>query len=286
MATTDFMVSIIIPAYNCAPYLGETLDSVLRQTYTDWECIIVDDGSTDNTFAVADSYCSKHPNIACYRQENSGPSAARNNAIAHSSGEFLLPLDGDDIISDTYLEKAIRHFREHPETKLVYCQADTFGNVSETWELPPYSFAELLFTNCIFCTALFRREDFDKTPGFDTKMKEGLEDWDFWISLLGPDDIVYQIPETLFHYRIHGVSRTTRAAENSKKLWKQVSANHIDKYRDNIADVLDVFRHKMNASDEYITHLETELAQLRSSRAYKIGKAITSPFTHLRQIKS
>lgn len=283
MATTDFMVSIIIPAYNCAPYLGETLDSVLRQTYTDWECIVVDDGSSDNTFEVAELYSCKYSNIKCYRQENSGPSAARNNAIAHSSGEFLLPLDGDDIISETYLEKAIRHFQEHPETKLVYCQADTFDNSSGMWELPPYRYVELLYRNCIFCTAMFRREDYDKTQGFDVNMREGLEDWDFWISLLDRDDVVYQIPETLFHYRVRDVSRSTGAAKNFEILWAQIAANHIEKYQENVGDVLALFRSKMDASDVYITHLENELERLRTSRAYQLGKFLLHPLNYFKK---
>ena len=73
-------VSIIIPAYNCEDFLAETLDSVLHQTHSNWECLIVDDGSTDKTMQVAESYANRDTRIRCYRQRNQGPSAARNSA--------------------------------------------------------------------------------------------------------------------------------------------------------------------------------------------------------------
>lgn len=92
------MVSIIVPVYNTEQYLCECVDSVLAQTFSDWELIIVDDGSTDGSGAIADRYAASDPRIRVYHVENGGPSAARNYAIAKCKGEYACCLDSDDIL--------------------------------------------------------------------------------------------------------------------------------------------------------------------------------------------
>ena len=121
------IVSIIIPAYNSGNYLAETLGSVLSQTYSDWECIILDDGSTDNTFSIAQEYSKKDNRFYYFHQTNQGPAVARNNAIRRSIGEYILPLDADDLISNSYIEKASEYLTTHPEATLVYSKANFFG---------------------------------------------------------------------------------------------------------------------------------------------------------------
>jgi glycosyltransferase involved in cell wall biosynthesis len=90
-------VSVITPAFNAAPYVRETLDSVLAQTFTDFEVIVVDDGSTDETAAIVDWYAQRDPRVRVVRQANRGIAAARNTAIAHARGRFLALLDSDDL---------------------------------------------------------------------------------------------------------------------------------------------------------------------------------------------
>ena len=104
------LVSIITPCYNQAQYLSEALDSVLRQTFANWECIIVNDCSSDNTEEVAMSYCNKDARFRyCPLDHNQGLCTARNNGIGMSSGKYILPLDADDIIADCYLEEAVKN---------------------------------------------------------------------------------------------------------------------------------------------------------------------------------
>lgn len=107
------MISIILPCYNQGIYLGEALESIIKQTYRNWEAIIVNDGSSDCTEEVALEYVAKDSRIHYFAQENKGVSAARNLGIEKALGKFVLPLDPDDMIAPTFIEKCMRMFKEH-----------------------------------------------------------------------------------------------------------------------------------------------------------------------------
>ncbi|MHB9139174.1 MAG: glycosyltransferase family 2 protein [Victivallaceae bacterium] len=201
------LVSVIVPCYKQAEFLPETLDSVLGQTYSNWECIIVNDGSPDNTDAVTQQYLTKSNRFKYITQQNSGPSVARNAGIKNSSGKYILPLDADDLIGAEYLSSAVVALEQDSTLKLVYCRVEFFGEKCGEWALPEYSPSGLLAGNMIFNTALFRRSDFDLAGGYDESFRNGHEDWDFWLSLLLPDGKVLQLPEILFYYRIRHASR-------------------------------------------------------------------------------
>ena len=104
---TEKLVSIITPCYNCAKFISQTIDSVLAQTYTNWELIIVNDGSVDESSTIIKGYIEKDPRITCIEQANSGSAESRNMAIKLSSGDYLDFLDADDIWHIDYLEKMI-----------------------------------------------------------------------------------------------------------------------------------------------------------------------------------
>lgn len=118
-------VSIIIPLYNKAPYVTKALDSVLAQTFTDYECIIVNDGSTDNSEAVVQSWLSRNSqytvHFTLYTQENAGVSAARNHGISLSTGEYVCFLDADDWWKPTFLEEMIKLAEEYPKAGIYGC---------------------------------------------------------------------------------------------------------------------------------------------------------------------
>lgn len=108
-------VSIIIPCYNKAQYLGETLQSVLDQTYTNWECILVNDGSTDNTETIAKVYCEKDNRFYYFLKKNEGVSCARNFGIKKAKGNFVIFLDADDLLADFSVAKRVEYFNNYPE---------------------------------------------------------------------------------------------------------------------------------------------------------------------------
>ena len=224
-------VAIVVPCYNHGSYLGDCLNSVTNQTFSDWVCVIVDDGSKDNSGEVSNNFCQQDARFRYLRQRNLGLSKARNNGINSCKSEYILPLDADDMIAPTYLEKTIAEFNKNPETKLVYTDCHLFGLVDQKNELPEYSFKLLLQRNIITATAVYRREDFVKTPGYDPNLKVGSEDWDYWLSLLDQDSVVIKVHEMLFEYRQRENSMVKRLnSEQIKSIRRYVYYKHIDKY--------------------------------------------------------
>lgn len=207
-------ISIIVPCYNQAQYLDECLQSVLDQTYQNWECIIVNDGSPDNTEEVALAWTQKDSRFKYVKKENGGLSSARNAGIKNSVGEYILPLDADDKISEDYIQLGIQRFIDYPETKLVYCNAWLFGTTNCLWNLPEYSYFEMLFANQIFCSAIFKKKDWIRAKGYDETIRIGLEDWDFWLRILSKESIVVKLPIVGFFYRKKEVSMITELAVN------------------------------------------------------------------------
>ncbi|MDQ2701768.1 MAG: glycosyltransferase family 2 protein [Pseudomonadota bacterium] len=201
-------VSVVIPCYDSGATLDEAVQSALAQTWDDLEVVVVDDGSTDPaTVALLDG--AAWPRTRIIRQANAGPAAARNAAIGAATGEYVLPLDADDRIAPTYVEKAHAVLQARPEVGIVYCKAEKFGAASGAWELPAYSIRELAVDNVIFVTSLFRRADWEHVGGFNEQLRHGVEDYDFWLKLVGMGREVVQLEETLFQYRVQSSSRTT-----------------------------------------------------------------------------
>lgn len=269
-------VSIIVPCYNQAEYLPETLNSVLAQTYTNWECIIVDDGSVDKSHDVAKEYVGKDCRFTYLYQDNQGPSAARNNGIMHASGDYILPLDADDLIADSYIEKAVSVFETNPEYKVVYCRAKKFGVWDLEWRLPEYSYDKILWDNVIFVTAMYRRVDYNNTSGYNSNMRGGLEDWDFWLSLLEPSDKVYRIDEILFYYRIKTTSRTTQVRHVEQELLHTIYQNHKEKYEPYIRDLIDLKRQNERLKGQCL-NLKKHEQDILKSWEYRLGEMLLKP---------
>lgn len=209
-------VSVVIPCYNQGVYLDEAVISVLEQSWQDLEIIIVNDGSTDGeTVDILSFY--ERPRTRVIHTENRGLAAARNAGIAEARGAYILPLDADDRIGKEYLEKGVTVLESRPDVGIVYCLAEKFGADNGAWNSPRFSLRRMLLGNLIFCSALFRREDWERTGGYDPGMASGWEDWDFWLSLLELGRGVYRIPEVLFHYRVKEVSMA-RSMDPAKKV--------------------------------------------------------------------
>lgn len=194
-------VSVIIPCYNQGSYVDEAVESVLGQSYQDFEIVIVNDGSTDELINTKLLSYNK-PKTRVIVTANQGLAEARNTGIRNSSGEFILPLDADDKIGPTYLEKAVKIFESDSSVGIVYCNASLFGEKVGKWDLPDFSVKEILLNNIIFCSGIYRRKDYNRTVGYRKEMKYGFEDWDYWLSLIELDLKVVQIPDRLFFYRI------------------------------------------------------------------------------------
>lgn len=259
------LVSIIIPCYNQGIFLGDTLESVISQTYKNWECIIVNDGSTDNTEVVAMKYTKTDNRFKYIYQENKGLSATRNKGIGYSSGKYILPLDSDDKIGSSYIEKSVGILENNPNIEIVYCDAELFGLSNGKWNLPEFSLEKMLGENCIFCSAFFRRETYDIVGGYKTNMKYGFEDWDFWLSIIEKkkkDCIIHKINEVLFYYRIRKKSMlNSMNFERLYKMRKQIWENHKELYANNFTSPIYSFEYRL----------------IRQSKEYRIGKILLTP---------
>ena len=253
---SPYKVSVITPCCNQASFLTDCLDSLIAQTYPNWECVVIDDGSSDNSYEIAQHYAAKEPRIRCFRQVNLGPSAARNNAIALTNGEYIFPLDSDDYIDPTYFEKALAIFREFAEIKLVYSRCLMFGSQTGEMELKPYSYQELLRGNIITNTSVYKRSDFLKTPGYDETMRIGWEDWDFYLSLITPQSQVMKIDETLFYYRQKASSRNNSvSAEQASALRRYIYLKHSEIYRDHFEDPINL-AYQVKTLQRQVRHLQ------------------------------
>lgn len=250
-------VSIIVPCYNQAQYLDEALQSVFDQTYSNWECIIVNDGSPDNTEEVAKTWLEKDSRFKYFFKENGGLSSARNAGIEISKGEYILPLDADDKISNNYLELAFSKISNNKNIKVVYCDAEYFGAKYAVLKLKPFSLENLAKKNMIFCTALFRKDDWEQVNGYDLNMVYGYEDWEFWINILKNGGDVFKLNETCFYYRIKENSMLLSLNQNKKRyLYDYLSFKHTDfliKYLGNFFELSDLENTKK------LSHLENLL---------------------------
>jgi glycosyltransferase involved in cell wall biosynthesis len=251
------MLSIIVPCYNQAQYLSETLQSVLDQSFTDWECIIVNDGSPDNTEEIAKQWCEKDRRFKYLRKENGGVSAARNAGISMAQGEWILPLDADDKIASEYLERAHAIMISRPDVGLIYAKAAFFGEENATWNLPPYDYKTLLKYNHIYCSAFYKKEDWAKTGGYDVNMKAGWEDWEFWINLMTIiQKEAYRLDYTGFYYRIKVQSRNVSFINDADRMNQTIVyifKKHIDTYIENFG----TFQTVLKLNDNLKTENET-----------------------------
>lgn len=238
-------VSVIMPCYNDGKYIMEAVDSVLCQSYKCIEIIIIDDGSDEEYTLNILKELKNKKHINCLRTNHVGPAAARNFGIMHAEGKYILPLDADDKIECSYVEKAVNAIEKNEKTGIVYCYADLIGDDNGKWNLPDFSLKNMLVDNIIFVTALFYKSDWEAVGGFDVSLEVGMEDYDFWLSILSLGKEVYQIPEVLFHYRIKKKSRTMvflQDIEMTKSVYRQIYDRHKDLYINNIDEYISAVR--------------------------------------------
>ncbi len=213
-------ISIIIPVYNTEQYLQECLDSVLNQTFADFEVICIDDGSTDNSYLILEKYAKKDSRIKIFKNHsNIGCVATKNKAISKSQGEYIYPLDSDDIILPETLQKLYSAI-QCGLGDIVSCDAAMFGARCGILELPAPTIANFAVQNCIINSALFKKSDFLQLPGggYDSNFNEGLEDYDLWLNFVyNLKKRVYRIPECLYRYRIRTAEQGSRNLSSADK---------------------------------------------------------------------
>ncbi|NUN71310.1 MAG: glycosyltransferase family 2 protein [Bacteroidetes bacterium] len=216
------VISVIIPCYNGERYLKQTLESLLYQTFTAWECILVDDGSTDGSAALYQQYVSADPRFRYHHQKNAGATVARNTGVALARGEFIQLLDADDLLLPERFSVCLRQFEQHPETDAVYSEAVTYRDGEGFLRTLPAGIPlkdtvraflfELNVTFSILIHAfLFRKSILIQEP-FDTALLSYGEDYDCWIRLAMRGAVFSHIDEVLVVYRFTSGSLTSQEA--------------------------------------------------------------------------
>ena len=198
-------VSIIIPCYNQAHFLHESIQSALAQTHPDIEIIVVNDGSPDDTSRVVLQMIESVKNditIILIEKPNGGLSSARNAGIAAATGTHILPLDADDKIHPDFITRTIGL------DDIVSTGLHTFGRESRAWitDVDHPEYQHFIQRNHINCCSLFRKEIWTTIGGYDEDMRVGFEDWDFWTRATRAGYTVTVVREILFYYRKHSVS--------------------------------------------------------------------------------
>jgi glycosyltransferase involved in cell wall biosynthesis len=194
------LVSVVVPSYNYGHLIRQTLESLAAQTYARWECVVVDDGSTDDTRSVVESYAAGETRVRYVRQANARQAAARNNGLRHSSGDYFQFLDADDLVEPRKFERQIAYLEGHPEVDLVYSGVRYFGSEGgelshsrqySVWDdglpwMPEVSgrgavlMGRLLRNNIMVVNSpLVRRRVVEAVGEFEAGLTP-VEDWDYW----------------------------------------------------------------------------------------------------------
>jgi glycosyltransferase involved in cell wall biosynthesis len=231
-------VSVIITCYNLGQYLDEAVDSVLAQTYQDFEVIIVNDGSTDEfTNNLLAHYA--RPKTKVLSTDNQGLPSARNNGIKISSGEYICCLDADDKYHSEFLEKTVGVLDGDTNHKLgfVTTWVQDFGEKNDEWTTLEYDPWREAVANGIHGASIFRRECWAKKGGYSANLS-GYPDWDLWLSIIGMGYKWVSIKEPLFYYRIRPGSMVKGSDEKRLDLYRQIVRNNKEFYQNNFEEIL------------------------------------------------
>jgi glycosyltransferase involved in cell wall biosynthesis len=215
------LVSIITPMYNGGNYIKETIESVLSQTYQQWEMIVIDDGSKDSGPDIVRSYALKDSRISLYSQANAGSAAARNNGIRRAKGQYIALLDSDDLWSSSFLDSQIALMNE--KQALVVHSSYKRINEKSIEILSPYqarpivTYKDMQMTNHIAClTGLYDSSKYGKIY-LREELKSIRDDYAYWLDVVKLAGVAYGNPQVLASYRVMSNSTTG-------KKWKLITA--------------------------------------------------------------
>lgn len=223
-------ITVIVPCYNYGKYIAETLDSLKTSTYQDFHCIIVNDGSTDDSEEIIKNAIAGDNRFEYFRIDNHGVGYARNYGIRKSDSKYILCLDSDDKISPTYIENGIKYLNENDDVTLYYGNAQMFfdDGTSSDWYLPEFNYSRLLLSNQIYCSFIYRRSDYNRCGGYDEVM-HGYEDWEFLVRLLDGKK-VYRTDDVVFYYRRHNDSKDAQVSKDVRSYLRYIIGKNIPVY--------------------------------------------------------
>lgn len=261
--------SIIITFYNQKHLFEETLNSVLSQEQNGYEVIVINDGSKEEDSNWLRNFVDSIDVVRVIDQENTGPGSARNNGINNAKGEYLIFLDGDDLMAKGCLLAFKKAIKSNSNSDVLIGDCEYFGARSEVKRQYVPTFPQLLaYNNIIICAAI--KNNFLGDLRFEPSMDRiGLEDWELWISILKKGAKFEHIAQVLFKIRVAENSRTTNTA-NQKK-----------------AEAFEIIYSKhASLAREHIEQLLLENKQLYGGLNTRIGDIILSPYRLLKKLIS
>lgn len=213
-------VSILMPVYNVAPYLREAMDSILAQTFQDFELIVLDDCSPDNSAEILDTYTDER--IVRYRGEkNMGLSNVLNVGMQLARGEFIARMDSDDLSTHERLAVQVAYLEAHPEVDLCSCGMQLFGAKQETWvresNVEDVKITALFHSPILHASSMWRREAFERVGLRFLQEMVPAEDYDMWTRAMAAGLRLVNIPQVMYLYRIHPSQATTQTDKTARK---------------------------------------------------------------------
>lgn len=289
-------VSVCVPSYNHSRFLAAALDSIIAQTFKDFEIIIVDDGSTDDSFKIAKKYAAAHRSIIKLLthpdHQNRGPSATVNLAFSHINGEYWMGLPSDDLLHPTKLEKQVRFLEANRDYGWVYCYADFINDKGQTLKDSPL-FGEDITEDADPVDTLIRR---NKIPGMTALMRRevskriGLHeeslmysDWHYWVRMTAGAKVGF-IAEPLVHYRVHGnnasvgvdsVTNAQRCIDVTLAIKRDIEVGVIERRSPRIRALLEL------QLGYFAFGLEQESESI--ARAFEVDHSLLTDFHYLRE---
>jgi hypothetical protein len=218
-------VTVVITCFNYGRYLPESIGSVLAQTLTDFELLVVDDGSTDDSVAIARRVAAGDPRVTVIAQENAGqPAIPRNLAVGRARAPYVVCLDADDRLGSTMLELCAAALDADPGLGMAYPEQHDFGDAEERHPHLDWSLAHLIRCNFLPCCTMYRRAAFQDAGGYNTNVR-GYEDWDLWLGIAATGARGRPAPGALWHYRKHGGGVYSESTGGDQRLKAQVVVN-------------------------------------------------------------
>ncbi len=294
----NYLVSIIIPLYNGEKYIGECLDSIFKQNYTNFEIIIVDDGSTDSSLQIIAKY--KSQKIKIFQQNNGDVSNARNNGIKYSAGELIAFIDQDDLWLPEKLKKQVKLFEENLNTDLIFCDIIKFSNSGKKHHAKDKHqialslnetnlFSKLIVKNVLMPSAVIVRKDsFIEAGMFDPTFKT-CGDYEMWLRMAVQRRKFVYLPEALTLYRVH----ENNASKNAKLMFldrikaveqafKIMEINDVNKEfeKTGLASAY------MQGANEFFSGKDYKQYLINANRAFELNKKIINTKYLSRYIRS
>ena len=224
------LVSVIVPCYNSGNTLSRTIDSIEKQTWVNTELIIVNDGSTDEATNDLLDYFSTKPNITVYSQSNKGLASARNSGIRISKGEYILPLDSDDWLTNNAIRIMFDTYKHGNVNSVVFSDIKLQGTRDIVKTTYCNSF-EQLFSNQLPYCMFFPKIIFEKFGGYDENLRLGLEDWEFNIRLISSNLEFIKLNEPVFNYNVSSSGMLKSMTMKSySTIWLCISKKHHTNY--------------------------------------------------------